>query len=80
MDIRINDLITEKAEYILNHEEITPFAHIVRKPSHFDDTFDIDLNLNGISISSSVMSFELPSNTIIFLDIPSDTYHKIEVM
>lgn len=80
MDISIKDLMTKEAELLLNSEVVEQFAHVVRRPSHFDDTFDIDLTVIGISVTSGCISFCLPSGSFEFFPIPSDTYHKIEVM
>lgn len=78
--IRINDLMTEKAELLLNNEFVEPFAHVVRRPSHFDDTFDIDLTVIGIAITPGCLAFHFPSGSFDYFFISSDTYHKIEVM
>lgn len=80
MDIRIFDLMTNKTELLLNNEAVEPFTHVVRRPSHFDDTFDIDLTVLAICVNSEYISFTVPSGSFEFFLIPSDTYHKIEVM
>ena len=80
MDITIFDLMSDKTELLLNSETVAPFAHVARRPSHFDDTFDICLTVHGICVSSHSIAFNFPSGLFEFFPIPSDNYLKIEVM
>ena len=80
MDITIFDLMSDKTELLLNSETVAPFAHVVRRPSTFDDTFDLCLTVHGISVNSESIAFQFPSNSFEFFSIPLTDYLKIEVM
>ena len=79
MDITIYSIIPKHAQTIIDSIG-EPYARILRKPAKFDDTFDIDLTVVGISVTSRTLALNLPSGSFEFFSIPSDTYHKIEVM
>ena len=78
MDISIHDLYAPSAETLFSYE-VEQYAHIVRRPSHYNDTFDIDLTVTDFSVNSSGLSFRIPSGVVVFVPISSDNYHKIEV-
>lgn len=79
MDITIKDLAVDAVDNFIS-TNTERYGRITRKPSTFNDTVDLLMNVKGICITENAVNITFPDNSILFVKVPSDHYHKIEVM
>lgn len=79
MDITIYDLLVDDVDKVLT-QDTENYGRIIRQESTLDNTVDILFNVKGICVTENAINITFPNNNILFTSIPSDNYHKIEVM
>ena len=79
MDITIYDLMLEGVNALID-TSTERYGRIIRKESSLNNTVDMLINVKNICISDHHINITFPDNSIIFAKVPSNFYHKIEVM
>lgn len=75
----IYDLDVNSVDCFINQDS-DRFAHIIRKESEFNNTVDLQITVKCIAVDSNNIIIEYPNGCGAHIKIPSDHYHKIEVM
>lgn len=78
MDITIFDLLEDKIDDFISQD--TDRYGRIDAVHPLEHTVDLFLNVNAIAVDDHRMIIEFPNNNILVVDIPSNYYHKIEVM
>ena len=79
MDMIIYDLDVNSVDYFINQDSDF-YAHINRKATQFNHTVDLQITVKCIAVDSNNIIIEYPNGCGTHIKIPSDHYHKIEVM
>ncbi len=79
MDMIIYDLDVNSVDCFINQDSDI-YARIIRKATQFDHTVDLQITVKCIAVDDSNIIIEYPNGCGIHVKIPSNHYHKIEVM
>lgn len=79
MDLTIYDLIESAVDKFINQDSDF-YAHVIRKPSRFNQTIDLLISVRTVAIDDNHIIIEYPNGAVTAINIPSCNYHKIEVM
>ena len=79
MDLTIYDLIESAIDKFINQDSDI-YAHIIRKPSKFEQTVDLLITVRTVAIDDNHIIIEYPKGAVAAINIQSCNYHKVEVM
>lgn len=79
MDLTIKCLDLNDIDKIIDQDADT-YARIVRKETTYDLTVDILITVEFVAIDESRIFICYPNKCYRLLDIPSNHYHKIELL
>lgn len=79
MDMLIYDLDVNLVDLFIN-PSADIYARIIRKESKYNNTVDIQISVKCIAIDDRNIIIEYPNGAGVHIKIPSNHYHKIEVM
>lgn len=64
----------------LTTQDMDIYSRVIRKATDYDPTCDLLINLAGLTVTEHHMLFTFPNGNQFFIEVPSNYYHKIEVM
>lgn len=79
MDMIIYDLDVNLVDLFIN-PSADIYARIIRKESKFNNTVDVQITVKCIAVDDRNIIIEFPNGCGVHIRIPSNHYHKIEVM
>lgn len=79
MDMIIYDLDVKLVDLFINPSGDL-YSRIIRKETEYDSTVDIQITVKCIAVDDRNIIIEYPNGVGIHIKIPSNHYHKIEVM
>ena len=79
MDIIIYDLDVNSVDLFIN-PSVDVYSRIVRPANEFDNTVDMQISIKCIAVDERNIIIEYPNGAGVHIRIPSNHYHKIEVM
>lgn len=79
MDLEFKDLHVDMVDRLINMDTET-YGRIVRKATDLNHTVDFLLHVKTVAVDEHRFIIEFPNGNITTLQIPINTYHKIEVM
>lgn len=79
MDVIIYDLDVNSVDLFINPSGDL-YSRIVREANEFDNTVDMQISIKCIAVDDRNIIIEYPNGAGIHIRIPSNHYHKIEVM
>lgn len=79
MDIIIYDLDVNSVDLFINPSGDV-YSRIVRPANEFDNTVDMQISIKCIAVDERNIIIEYPNGAGVHIRIPSNHYHKIEVM
>lgn len=79
MDMIIYDLDANLVDLFINASGDI-YSRIIREASEFDNTVDMQISVKCFAIDDRNIIIEYPNGAGVHIKIPSNHYHKIEVM
>ncbi len=79
MDMVIYDLDVNLVDLFINPSGDI-YSRIIRKANEFDNTVDMQISVKCFAIDNRNIIIEYPNGAGVHIKIPSNHYHKIEVM
>ena len=79
MDLFIYDLAVDMVDRFIN-QDTDRFGRITRKESEFHNTVDLVINVKTVAVDSEHLIIEFPNGNVCAINVPSDHYHKMEIM
>lgn len=79
MDMIIYDLDVNLVDLFIN-PSADIYSRIIRKETEFDNTVDLQITVKCLAVDDHNIIIEYPNGAGVHIKIPSNHYHKIEVM
>lgn len=79
MDMIIYDLDVNLVDLFINPSG-DEYSRVVREPNEFNNTVDMQISIKCIAVDDRNIIIEYPNGAGVHIRIPSNHYHKIEVM
>lgn len=79
MDMIIYDLDVNLVDLFIN-QSADIYSRIIRKETEFDNTVDVQITVKCLAVDDHNIIIEYPNGAGVHIKIPSNHYHKIEVM